>query len=175
MAEAIAKHMHACMHAQQGRLPSGHDALRVVRGGVARHTELHIITLHQLGVRNVLQLGAVKEEVLRALAGPDEAPALLALPMHLLHLHSVLQIHIWHPKRCLLEMRKARDQEPTQPNRAFTSATLMLWQLIVLCLTLTRYRVRLMTDLAQLALVLSLAQELDALSNAGAQLAVEED
>ena len=67
-------------------LPGGHNALRVVGGGVARHTELHVITLLQLGVRNVLQLGAVEEQVLGALAGPDEAPALFALPMDLLHL-----------------------------------------------------------------------------------------
>lgn len=80
---------------QPGRLPGGHDALRVVGGRVTRYAELDVITLLQLRVRDVLQLRAVEEEVLRPLAGLDEAPAFLALPMHLLHLHDALQIDVW--------------------------------------------------------------------------------
>ena len=45
-------------------------------------------------VRDVLELGAVEEQVLRPLAGFDEAPALLALAVHLLHLHDALRIAV---------------------------------------------------------------------------------
>ena len=71
---------------ESGGLPGGHYALRVVGGRVARDAELHIIPLLELGGRDGLELRAVEEEVLRPLAGLDEAPALLALAMHLLHL-----------------------------------------------------------------------------------------
>ena len=71
------------------RAPGGYDALGLLWGGVPHDGELHVIPRAQLGHGQAWrQRGAVEEQVLGAVAGPDEAPGLALLAMQPLHLQA---------------------------------------------------------------------------------------